>query len=91
VEAAEFGEFDYAVTDHGRRMAIRQADPRVLISAELVRLALGVGPHHELARGKLTIRGIRETAPGCYVDHTVIYRIGEYLPETDCYVAEWPG
>ena len=85
-----FGRFDYALIDQGRRMLIHRAEPRILITAELVRLALGTGPHHELADDVLTIYGVRETAPGCYADHTVIYRIGEYLPERLCYVAEWP-
>jgi hypothetical protein len=73
-----FGGFDYALIDGGRRMLIHRAEPRVLITAELVRLALGVGPHHELIDNVLTIHGVRETAPGCYVDHTVIYRIAEW-------------
>lgn len=90
MDTAGIGGFDYTLIDQGRRMVIRRADPRVLITEELARMALGVGPHHELAHDVLTIRGVKETAPGCYVDHTVIYRIGQYLPDRRCYVAEWP-
>ena len=79
--SAASGEFIYTMLDGGRQMRIDRADPRVLISGPLVRQALAVGPHHTLAHNKLTIMGC---------NRKVIYIIGRYLPDIDCYEAEWP-
>lgn len=79
--SAPYGRFEYRLLDHGRRMVIDHADPKVTISGDLVRQALAVGPHHTLAHSKLTIMGD---------NRKVIYLIGAYLPDIDCYEAEWP-
>lgn len=79
------------------RLRIDHADPRVLISAELlaeafVRPAPGVsidtamvsdGPNGTpfWEGAVLKIRG---------VNRTVIYRIGEYVPRVRGYIGEWP-
>lgn len=70
--------------DGGRRLRVDRADPRVLISGHLVRLALGKGalvPGAELTGDRLVIDGI---------NRRVIYRIGAYHPDEDMYEAQWP-
>lgn len=81
---------------HGRleSVEITRADPRVLISAELLghvaaspspagSLTMADGPNGTpfFAGALLKIEG---------VNRTVIYRIGEYIPAVHGYVAEWP-
>ena len=79
--------------DHGQPAGVRidHADPRILISAELVDAMVdGEFPDHcwvDLA-GCTTYDGatIKITA----VNRTVIYRITEYVPSVRGYIAEWP-
>lgn len=89
------GVCDLTRLDDGR-IRVDRADPRILISAELLdsvngslcmpddRLPLYVSLHHALpgtyAGAVMTIRG---------VNRTVIYLIGEYLPSVHGYIAEW--
>ncbi|SRR6266566_2387945 len=84
---------------------IDQADPRILISGELLD---AIARHGVIADGTealalnawLDTTGCmpppwRATYRGavlkiCGVNRTVIYRIGEYVPRVDGYAAEWP-
>lgn len=75
-----------ASVNGGRDLRVDRADPKVRISGPLVRAALAGGPDWthpaaELTSDRLVIDGI---------NRRVIYRIGRYLPELDCYEAEWP-
>lgn len=81
---SDYGECVVAVTPEGLR--IDHADPRVLISAEVVHdLRAGVilrgSPHITLNGDLLRIEA---------VNRTVIYRIGEKTIDRFAYVAEWP-
>jgi hypothetical protein len=80
------GELVLTLLGQGTRLRVEQADPRILISGPLVRQALGAGPGWlrpgcELSSDRLVI----EAENG-----RLVYRIGAYLPELDCYEAEWP-
>ncbi len=69
---------------------IDHADPRILISAELLDAVNGAGPPTvwlDLA-GCATYDGVLLKI--CGVNRTVIYRIGEYVPRVHGYAAEWP-
>ena len=81
----------------GTRLWIRQADPRILIAAELlyeafVAPAPGVSLDTDLVRedgnGTPFWEGAVLKIEG--VNRTVIYRVGEYVPRIRGYVAEWP-
>ena len=67
----------------GDELDILAAGPRVTMTAELVdSFRRGYGhPSVSLDGDVLTIRG---------TNRTVVYVIGEHLPETDTYRAEWP-
>lgn len=79
--------------EDGTQTGIRidHADPRILISAEMiVQTAFRAHPSVELDLSRaagdyvgavLHIRG---------VNRTVIYRITEYVPAVHAYIAEWP-
>ena len=82
---------------HGPKLHIDHADPRVLISAELLSEAFiapvpGVSLNTDMVRegpngtpfwegAVMTIRGI---------NRTVIYRITGYVPRVHGYIGEWP-
>jgi hypothetical protein len=69
---------------------VDQADPRVLISAELLDAVNGAGPRTpwlDLA-ARATYDGELLKIHG--VNRTVIYRIGEYVHRAHCYIGEWP-
>ena len=79
--------------DHGQRAGIRidHADPRILISAELLD-AMVDGENHphcwvDLA-GCATYDGA--TMKIAAANRTVIYRIITYVPSVRGYIAEWP-
>ena len=76
---------------------IDQADPRILISAELLAEAfVAPAPGVSLSAGQET--WARNGTPfwgGAVlkiegVNRTVIYRIGEYVPRVRGYIGEWP-
>lgn len=76
-------------------LRVEHADPRVLISAELLAEAF-VRPAHGVT--------ISAPAPGVNgtpfwqgavlrieaVNGTLVYRIGEYVPSVHGYIAQWP-
>jgi len=64
-------------------LEVLHADPRTLIAKVLLDeiRAGGAHPAVSLVGDVLTIRAS---------NRTVIYRLGEYLPESGCYRAEWP-
>jgi len=69
---------------------IDQADPRILISVEILDAVNGAGPRSawlNLARCA-TYNGVLLKIHG--VNRTVIYRIGEYVPRVRGYIGEWP-
>jgi len=77
------------------QLRIDQADPRILIAAELLAEAfvspapgVSLAPPPEDRNGTPFWRGAVLTIRG--VNQTVIYRIGEYVPRVRCYEAEWP-
>lgn len=72
------------------RLRIDHADPRILISAELLD---GVADH-PTPHARLDLAGCT-TYDGAVlkisaVNRTVIYRITEYVPAIHGYIAEWP-
>jgi hypothetical protein len=76
---------------------VDHADPRILISGELLREALfATWPGVSLSTGLL--RQDRNGTPfweGAVlriegVNRTVIYRITEYVPSVNVYIGEWP-
>lgn len=79
-------------------LRIDHADPRILISAELLYgitdvLAPPPGvslrwPSPPPASGRFLYAGAVLTIHG--VNRTVIYRIGEYVPHAHAYISEWP-
>ena len=71
-------------------ISIDRADPRILISVEILDAVNGAGPRSawlDLARCA-TYDGVLLKIHG--VNRTVIYRIGEYVPRVHGYIAEWP-
>jgi hypothetical protein len=81
----------------GDRLCLERADRRVLITPELLD-AVADGQHEQIslrppepipagyARFRYHGAVLRIEADG----RTVVYRVGEYLPDRRCYVAEWP-
>lgn len=74
------------VTEHRdgdrRWLTFDRADPRIMVSAELLEaIAKAPGPGVSLDGDILRIEG---------ADRTVIYRIGEKVPDYFGYYAEWP-
>jgi hypothetical protein len=77
---------------------VDQADPRILISADLLYKITDVlvpppgvslrWPSPPPASGRFLYNGAVLTIHG--VNRTVIYRITEYVPRVHGYVAEWP-
>jgi len=72
---------------------IDHADPRILISAELlaavfIKPAPGVTLTPEYPGGRGYGEGAVLKIEG--VNRTVIYRIGEYVPRVGGYIGEWP-
>jgi hypothetical protein len=83
------GEFICTRLDDGG-IRIDHADPRVLISAEILDAVNGAGPRSawlDLARCA-TYDGVLLKIHG--VNRTVIYRITEYVPRIHGYIGEWP-
>jgi hypothetical protein len=84
------GEFVLWPTGNGDEFTIGRADPRILISAELLSTIDIDSPHISLdlpapktfVGALLKIRG---------VNRTVIYAITEYLPRVHGYIGQWPG
>jgi hypothetical protein len=90
----------------GDLLSVEHADPRVIISTELLDLIASgplplSRPRHPLTEGHCRLEipddGLdrRGWYEGCLlkiagVNRTVIYRIGEYVPAVHSYVAEWP-
>jgi hypothetical protein len=75
---------DCVLQTDGDGIVVVQADPRVLIAGELHDLMReGRGLHRcvTLDGDLLRIRA---------KNRTVIYRVGEYIPERRAYFAEWP-
>ena len=72
---------------HGSLMRLRidRADPRVLITREMLFQMPAPDPEWPWPAtfdgNVVRIRG---------ENRTVLYRIGQYLPDRDCYEAEWP-
>lgn len=69
---------------------VERADPRILISAELLdSIARDQPPQARLDPvASTTCSGAVLRITG--VNRTVIYRIGQYLPAVHGYLAEWP-
>lgn len=68
------------------RLPTAKAGPRVQLSGQVVRLALGTGPGWsepgaELAGDRIAV---------VTMDGRVVYRLGAYHPDEDMYDAEWP-
>lgn len=77
------GEWICTSLDHHRAIRVDRADPRLLISGELVREGLRgeLHPDVDLDGDRLVING---------VNRRVVYRLGAYRPDQDVYEAEWP-
>ncbi len=80
---------DCIVTRHWRNglaeLTVDQADPRVLWTRELLE---AVADGSALGSPEVSLRGDVLTINAA--NQRVIYRIGEYLPDRQAYVAEWP-
>lgn len=64
------------------RLLVLHADPRIWISAELLaELRREAHPDVTLIGDVLTVNA---------VNRRVVYRLGEYMREADCWLAEWP-
>jgi len=78
---------------HGPKLHIDHADPRVLISAELLSEAfiapvpgVSLSPEYPGGHGY----GIGALLKICGINRTVIYRITGYVPRVHGYIGEWP-
>jgi hypothetical protein len=71
---------------------IDHADPRILISAELVELVMiGHCPHAVLDwTGPVQLGPVGALLKVAAVNQTLIYRLTEYVPAVHGYIAEWP-
>lgn len=83
--------------DDGMQTGIRidHADPRVLISAEVLDAIMDGSSSpatlyrpRTLAGSALYESGTLLKIPG--VNRTVVYRVTEYVPAINAYIAEWP-
>ena len=81
MSSGEAGELALTWLDGGRAVYIEQADPRIWITDDLLRLIEPGSSCHELTGTLLKIYG---------VNRTVVYRIGEKVPHMRAYEAEWP-
>jgi hypothetical protein len=105
VNGMSCGEFTCTQTDGGN-IRVGQADPRVLISGELLDAVARSGDSGILAGNWLALNARLDTA-GCMpppwratytgavlriegVNRTVVYRITEYVPRVNAYIGEWP-
>ena len=77
---------------------IDQADPRILISEELLDSTIGIPNRYlPLPNVQVDLTGC-SPRDGCVgailkingVNRTVIYRIAEFVPRIHAYIAEWP-
>lgn len=74
---------------------IDQADPRILISAGVLRSAAASNPAWPAQVRLAEVIPIDSIYLGATfritgVNRTVVYRITEYVPRVDAYIAEWP-
>lgn len=74
-----YGRFE--VRTVADRLVIDQADPRILVTRELMTTALRYGSHPdvEITQGRIVVDAANKR---------VVYRVGRYLPMLDCYEAE---
>lgn len=92
------GEFMLWPTGTGDQFTIARADPRILISGELLEAicrgdgASGVSFERDCVCS--AVLNCHHRTGGALkihgVNRTVIYRIGEYLPAVHGYIGEWP-
>lgn len=88
---------------HGRvaGLEVTYAEPRVQISRQmLVEIYSGRGAGRWMPGVSMTLPYDRPPGPTDFwtgsvlrvegINRTVIYRVGEYYPETDCYEMTWP-
>jgi hypothetical protein len=72
-------------------MRIDHADPRILISAELIdQVAFRTCVDVELDLSHAADGHVGALLKISAVNRTVIYRIAEYVPAIHGYIAEWP-
>ncbi|HEY2287792.1 MAG TPA: hypothetical protein VGH88_18795 [Streptosporangiaceae bacterium] len=71
------------VRTSGEQLIVDQADPRILVTRELLARALREGTHPAvtITEGRIVING---------VNRRVVYEIGRRLAAIDCYEAAWP-
>lgn len=79
VTARQVGEF--ASTRIGDKVWIDVADPRIIVTVEFLDMVRQGTPHATLDGDALKLYGC---------NRTVIYRIGEKVPDRYAYYAEWP-
>ncbi|MEO3856212.1 hypothetical protein [Acrocarpospora sp. B8E8] len=86
LKAKDYGNCVVAQNFDGT-LTVERADPRILISAELLNIVRNLDrvdwmhPGVALVGDVLTIDGSNQT---------VVYRIGEKVPDRYAYYAEWP-
>ena len=96
VGEAEYGECWLSRMWTLAEVRCERADPRMLITADLLDQIASTGydhpavtltrpfPYRKQSRHSGAVLRIEA------VNQTVVYRVGEYLPDRFCYVAEWP-
>lgn len=74
------------------RLHIDQADPRIMISAELVdQVMIGHHPHVALDwTGPVQLGPVGALLKIAGVNRQVLYRLTEWIPAVRGYIAEWP-
>jgi hypothetical protein len=84
------GEF-YSTFLDDETMRIDHADPRILVSAELVdQAAFRVRPDIELSLDHAADGHVGALLKIRGTNRTVIYRLAKYIPAVRGYIAEWP-
>jgi hypothetical protein len=71
------------VRTSGEQLIIDHADPRILVTRELLARAIREGTHPavEITGGRMVINA---------ANRRVVYEIGRWLAAIDCYEAAWP-
>jgi len=83
---------DFSCTMVDGELRIDHADPRILISGKLLaRIFIEPVRGVSLAPPPDDTPGLKGALLHIHgVNRTVIYRIAEYVPRVDAYIAEWP-
>jgi hypothetical protein len=76
------GKLVFGIDGTGRPPLIIRADPRIILYKQVISLMTG-----DPSFGVMLSDGMLRI---CGQDRSVLYRLGEYMPESRAYPAEWP-